>query len=87
MYGPEYPLQSNKYFRCRLLPKLLSDQSVFFRFHACRFNVKEDKTRCARVVFNQEYGIMNCYTLEASMFGFLNAERRTEEFQHWQYEE
>ena len=60
-----------------MLPKLLDEASEMFRFHSCKFNVEAIKTRCARVIFNREFNIMNCFTLEASMFGFINKQRRT----------
>jgi hypothetical protein len=50
-----------------------------FRFHSCKFTVEPAKQRAARVVFNKEFNIMNCFTLEASMFGYINQERRTVE--------
>ena len=80
MYGPEYPLQSDRYFRSRILPKLLDEASEMFRFHSCKFNVELHKTTAARVVFNKEFSIMNCFTLEASMHAYINKERRTVEF-------
>lgn len=77
IYGPEYQLQSDKYFRSRVLPKLLDENSEMFRFHSCKFNVEPLKTRAARVVFNKEFGIMNCFTMEASMYGYIAKDRRT----------
>jgi hypothetical protein len=55
MYGPEYQLQSNKYFKSRILPKLLDEKSEMFRFHSCKFKVEPMKERCARAVFNKEF--------------------------------
>ena len=72
MYGPEYPLQSTKYLKCRVLPKLLDEKSEMFRFHSCKFNVERSKLGAARVVFLQEFGITNCFTLEASMHAYVN---------------
>lgn len=51
MYGPEYPLQSTKYLKCRVIPKLLDEKSDMFRFHSCKFNVERSKLGAARVVF------------------------------------
>jgi hypothetical protein len=48
-----------------------------FRFHSCKFSVEPHKVRAARVVFNKEFSVMNCFTLEASMYGYINKERRT----------
>ena len=87
IYGPEYPLQSDKYFRSRILPKLLDENCETFRFHSCKFHIEPHKTTAARVVFNKEYNIMNCFTLEASMFGYINKERRTIEFTRRDFEQ
>ena len=80
MYGPEYPLQSTKYFKCRVLPKLLDEKSDMFRFHSCKFNVERSKLGAARVVFYKEFNITNCFTLEASMHAYVNKDRQTLEF-------
>jgi hypothetical protein len=50
-----------------------------FRFHSCKFTVDPSKERCSRVVFNKEFGVVNCFTLEASMFGYIDKERQTRE--------
>lgn len=57
-----------------------------FRFHSCKFSVEQHKTRAARVVFNKEFGIMNCFTLEASMYGYINKDRRTIELKKQDFE-
>jgi hypothetical protein len=80
MYGPEYPLQSTKYLKCRVIPKLLDEKSEMFRFHSCKFNVERSKLGAARVVFFQEFGVTNCFTLEASMHAYVNKDRQTIEF-------
>jgi len=79
IYGPEYALHSDRYFKARILPKLLDENSEMFRFHSCKFTVEPPKQRSARVVFNKEYNIMNSFTLEASMFGYIDKDRRTVE--------
>ena len=79
IYGPEYALHTDKYFRARLLPKLLDEESEMFRFHSCKFSVEPSKERCSRVVFNKEFGIVNCFTLEASLFGYIDKNRQTQE--------
>jgi hypothetical protein len=35
VYGPQFPLSSDKYYRCRLIPKLLSEETGKFRYHSC----------------------------------------------------
>lgn len=79
IYGPEYVLHSEKYFKARVIPKLLDENSEMFRYSSCKFNVEPLKERAARVVFNREFNVMNCFTLEASMHGYISNERQTVE--------
>ena len=37
LYGPYYPLHSNRYVKIRVMAKLLSDLSEMFRFYSCKF--------------------------------------------------
>lgn len=53
-----------------------------FRFYSCKFRIQRSKERTARVVIWREFNVMNCYTLEASFFGFFDKERETKEFMH-----
>lgn len=80
MYGPHYPLHNERYFKSKVLPKLLDEKTQMFRFYSCKFRIEKSKLRAARVVLFKEYGIMNCFTLEASFHGFINRDRNTEEF-------
>ena len=50
-----------------------------FRFHSCKFKIEKSKLRAARVVLFKEYGIMNCFTLEASFHGYIDKDRTTTE--------
>jgi hypothetical protein len=77
IYGPYFPLHSEKYLKMRVLPKLLSERTEMFRFYSCKFRIQKSKLKAARVVLWKEFGIMNCFTLEASFHGFLNKERQT----------
>ena len=79
MYGPHYPLHSERYLKSKVLPKILDEKSEMFRFFSCKFRIEKSKLRTARVVLFKEYGIMNCFTLEASFYGYINKERKTEE--------
>lgn len=49
-----------------------------FRFFSCKF-IEKSKLRAARVVLFKEFGIMNCFTLEASFHGFMDKDRTTTE--------
>lgn len=51
-----------------------------FRFYSCKFRIEKSKIKTARVVLFREFGIMNCFTLEASFHGFIDKERTTTEF-------
>ena len=87
VYGPQFPLSSDKYYRCRLIPKLLSEETSKFRYHSSSFKYEYCKRKTARVVLAREYNIMNCYTLEASFSGHFDENRRNYEFNQQQYEE
>jgi|688.fasta_scaffold774536_1 hypothetical protein len=63
----------------RILPKLLDEQSEAFRYHSCKFRVEQSKLSTARVVVNREFGVSSCFTLEASMHGYIADDRKTKE--------
>jgi hypothetical protein len=50
-----------------------------FRFYSCKFNIEKSKLRAARVVLFKEFGLMNCFTLEASFHGYIEKDRSTTE--------
>ena len=79
MYGPHYPLHSERYLKSKLLPKILDEKTQMFRFFSCKFRIEKSKLRTARVVLFKEYGIMNCFTLEASFYGYIDKDRKTVE--------
>jgi hypothetical protein len=56
-----------------------------FRFDACKFTVDPSKRQAARAVFSEHFNVMNCYTLEASMFAYLDANQKTIEFTETDY--
>eukprot|EP01022_Parablepharisma_sp_SALTPOND_P016608 TRINITY_DN2476_c0_g1_i1.p2 TRINITY_DN2476_c0_g1~~TRINITY_DN2476_c0_g1_i1.p2 ORF type:complete len:489 (-),score=56.62 TRINITY_DN2476_c0_g1_i1:4618-6084(-) len=80
IYGPYYPLHMDRYVRVRILAKLLSERTQMFRYPACKFRQEPSKMNAARLVISREFDVMNSLTLEASFYGFLNAERKTIEF-------
>ena len=77
MYGPYYPLHSKKYYLIRALPKILSERTEMFRFHSCRFRYEWSKRNTARLAIARQFKIPICYTVEASLHGYLNASRET----------
>lgn len=80
MYGPHYPLHHEKYLKMRVLPKLIDETTQMFRFYSCKFRIEKSKLKAARVVLFREFGIMNCFTLEASFHGYIDEDRSTAEF-------
>ena len=72
-------MHNERYFKSKVLPKLLDEKTQMFRFYSCKFRIEKSKFRTARVVLFKEFGIMNCFTLEASFHGFINEDRITEE--------
>ena len=79
MYGPHYPLHNERYLKSKVLPKILDDKTQMFRFYSCKFRIEKSKIKTARVVLFKEFGIMNCFTLEASFHGFIDKDRTTTE--------
>ena len=80
IYGPYYPLHSDKYYTVRLLPKLISDQSPPFRFPACHFRCEASKLQSARLVIWKELHLANSFTVECSLYGYLTEDRKTVPF-------
>jgi hypothetical protein len=80
MYGPYYPLHLRKYMKIRVLPKLASERTEMFRYFSCKFRIEKYKESCARIALWRDFGISNSYTIESSVFGFLNKERETVPF-------
>ena len=87
MYGPSFPLHNERYFKCRVLPKLLDEKTQMFRFYSCKFRIEKSKLKAARVVLFREFGIMNCFTLEASFHGYIDKNRQTTEMMVEHFEE
>lgn len=77
MYGPHYPLHNEKYLKSKVFPRILDSKSQMFRFYSCKFRIEKSKLRTARVVFFKEFGVMNCFTLEASFYGYIDKDRST----------
>ncbi|OQR96563.1 metalloprotease family M14B [Thraustotheca clavata] len=53
----------------RIFPMIVAKQCNLFSFAHCNFKVQNSKMNTARVVVNQELGVINSYTLEASFCG------------------
>ena len=87
MYGPYFPLHTNTYENIRLLPKLISEKSPIFRFYSCRFKSEKHLRQSARLVMSQELGINYTYTMENSLFGYIDSERQTHSFKTEDFKE
>lgn len=70
-YGPEYPIHNLNYIKSRILPKIISDKTDMFRFFSSEFKVEPSKEKTARVVIWREFGVVNCFTIEASFLGYF----------------
>ena len=77
MYGPQYPIHDIRYFKIRLLPKLMGEETEMFRFYSSKFRIEKEKEKTARVVLWREFNILNCFTLEASFQGYFDKNRQT----------
>jgi len=80
IYGPYYQIHHENYFRMRIIPKLLSEETAMFRYFSCKFKLEASKMRTARVVLFKEFGIMNSFTIEASFQGYISKNRQNKEF-------
>lgn len=88
MYGPEQAINTERYYKSRVLPKLLDENTEMFRFNSCKFNLEPSKRSAARAVFSSgQFEIFNCFTLEASMYGYIDKDRHTVEFTRNKYQE
>lgn len=54
-YGPEYPIYDLNYYKCRIIPKLLSNITDMFRFYSCIFKISQGKTKTGRAVFFNQF--------------------------------
>lgn len=80
MYGPYFPLHCSKYMKIRTIPKLISERTEMFRFFSCKFKIEKYKENCARIAIWRDFNITNCFTIEASSFGFISKNRETIDF-------
>lgn len=77
MYGPHYPLHSSNYMKIRVIPKLMSERTVMFRFYSCKFRNEEYKENCARLSLWRNFKIQTSLTIESSFHGYLDENRDT----------
>jgi len=80
------PLHSDKYYKMRIIPKLLSEETQKFRYPSCRFKLEQSKLKTARIVLWREFAIENCFTFEASFHGYFDNKNVNYEFSEDNYE-
>jgi len=80
MYGPHYPLHSSNYMKIRVIPKLMSERTVMFRFYSCKFRTESYKENWARLSLWRDFKIQTSLTIESSFHGYLNSNRETKVF-------
>lgn len=51
MYGPQYKIWNNNYYKSRIFPKMLYDHSEMFRYYLSIFRINPSKQSTARAVF------------------------------------
>ncbi|KAG7398042.1 Cytosolic carboxypeptidase 2 [Phytophthora boehmeriae] len=71
----------------RVFPMIVARYASCFAFENCDFNVHKSKMTTARVVVNQELGVTNSYTLEASFCGSDFGTHKDTQFSTWDLEE
>jgi len=69
-------MHSRKYLAIRLLPKLLSEHSPFFRYYSCKFLYDQARAGSARLALWKDLQLDFSYTLECSVLGYLHPETR-----------
>jgi cytosolic carboxypeptidase protein 2/3 len=87
IYGPQVPLHSDKYYKMRIIPKLISEETSKFRYPSCRFKMERSKMKTARIVLWREFAIENCFTFEASFHGYFDDKNTNFEFSEGDFEE
>lgn len=63
MFGPNYSLSQPLYYKCRVLPKLLSSITPIFRYYGCNYDIPPEKKATARAVMISEMMIPLVYTV------------------------
>jgi hypothetical protein len=64
-YGPDYDSSEANFYQIRMLPKILSMRSRYFKYGSCTFRLEDYKRHTARGFFLGAVGI-NAYTIESS---------------------
>jgi hypothetical protein len=73
-YGPGFCLGENNYYKSRIFPKIISNQTKMFRYYSCSFRISEDKQATARALISKM--VPFCYTVETSNSSYYCPESR-----------
>jgi hypothetical protein len=60
-YGPGFFLGENNYYKSRMFPKIISNQTKMFRYYSCSFRISEHKQSTARALISKY--VPYCYTV------------------------
>lgn len=63
VFGPDYSVTEPMYYKCRILPKLLSSITPIFRYYGCSYQISHDKKSTARAAMLREMLIPYVYTV------------------------
>lgn len=88
VYGPSYAICQPEYFKCKVLPRMVSLRTEMFRYYSCVWKIPEDKKSTGRAVLFEELMIPYVYTVESSIGIYYDANTLTShEFSTSRWEE
>ena len=67
MFGPCYNITQSLYYKCRVLPKILSTITPIFRYYGCTYDIPYEKRATARAVMLSELNLPIFFTVETSL--------------------
>ncbi|EAR82912.1 zinc carboxypeptidase family protein (macronuclear) [Tetrahymena thermophila SB210] len=70
VYGPEFPIYDLNYYKCRIFPKLMGEQTDMFRYYSSIFKISPGKKNTGRAILFSQFDIQLSYTIEASNGSF-----------------
>ena len=73
-FGPNYNITQPQYYRARVLPKFLSQNTSIFRYFGCDYSLPAGKSSTARAVMLQQFTIPYVYAMEASIGQYFEYE-------------
>lgn len=73
-YGPGFGLGEGNYYKSRIFPKIIANQTKMFRYYSCSFRISEHKLSTARAMISRF--VPFCYTVETSNSAYYCADTR-----------